>query len=116
MDDLDRVEKKILKKELLQVCVGLYQVILNLESDISICIECDFECFPKGDYTIENANLPKSAFELLNFIGKRINKIVNLESKVVKIFFSKKEFIVLHKNTGYESYQILISGHPMLIG
>ena len=94
-------------KELIQVCFGKFEIILNFDDDLSITIECPFSFLSKNktlDWNPDDlADMP------LNYLLGR--KIINWEienSKEFGFFFDSKESIKIHLSveTGYENVTI----------
>jgi len=101
------------KRELLQVCVGLFQVILNFDEDVSISIEGRFEFVLEGRST-ERAQLPEAASPILRFLGSRISDVRVQDGGTLELAFSNGAVLRLYdSNLDAESYQI--SGPAKLI-
>ncbi len=93
--------------ELIQVCIGLHQLILNFSGDISISIECEFSHLSKGRALNKSSELPDSACSLLTTLGCCVTDINNLGNGNLEIKFSNGEIIQINdSNKDYESYCI----------
>jgi Family of unknown function (DUF6188) len=97
----------LVEKQLCRVSVGLYQVQLNFDQDISIYMECQFDHILNGKSQILSEDLPSSASSLLQLIGSTIAKVENQGNGDIEIIFSNQNVLkVFDNNKSYESYQI----------
>jgi hypothetical protein len=97
-------------KELLQVCVGFNDLILNFEGNVafSITSQCRYECNGKS---IDIDNYPSSASLICSMLGKKIIDANSIESKHLRLKLDNEcHFIIYDDNEHYESY--LIKGSP----
>lgn len=96
----------LIDKRLLQVCFGLFQLILNFDEDISITIEGNF------DLSLSNKNKYKESIsieydEVLFLIDQTIKEVQVLDTKTLEINFSNnKNLKLFDNNTNSESFQI----------
>jgi hypothetical protein len=83
--------------ELNQICVGLHEVILNFQGEVSIYVG--------GDYDIDgNAGTPQ---ELFRFLGSRITAATNAGNGTICLSFMDDRRLSIHDSeTHYESYTI----------
>lgn len=106
---------ELIGAELLQICIGGFQCILNFDKDINLSIEC--ECiYDSGegekllitDYT-QNAAL------LCNLIDKNISHAARSDDGGLLIRFSNHVVLHLLNNNGhYESFQVNIKGQTFV--
>lgn len=98
----------LLERELLQVCVGVYQVILKFEGGIEISLECDYQVVP------DLSSSP--AASLLNLLGSRITNVEKSGNGGVVLGFSDRGTIRIHdSNKDYESYQIVTPEQQIIV-
>ncbi len=97
----------LIERELGQVAIGVYQVQLNFDKDISIYLECQFDHISNGKSLITSKKLPYSASSLLQLIGLKIIRVENHGNGNIEIVFSDQSVVkVFDNNESYESYQI----------
>jgi hypothetical protein len=96
----------LIGKNLLQICVGSFQVILNFDANVSISIESTFDCGSE-EKSKRAGNLPEAAPSLFHLLGKHI-KEVNVESEgTLALTFSDDTIVRIYdSNSASESYQI----------
>ena len=98
-------------RTLLQVCVGLYQVILKFDEDVSISIEGKFKVVQAGKTQRKNKALPLSASVLLRLVGQTIKRVEGEPSGTLFLDFGDgNTLIILDSNREFESYQVV---HPI---
>lgn len=96
-----------LGSELIQVCIGLHQLILNFSGDISIALECEFSHSSKGRALNKSSELPDSACSLITTLGCCVTDINNLGNGNLEIKLSNGDIIqIIDSNKDYESYWI----------
>ncbi len=94
-------------RELLQVCIGANEAILNFDGDISITIETDI-CYrsAKGDST-RFTDILHAASSLARLINSVVARVWREDPGTLLLEFSGGEIIELHDTSSkYESYQI----------
>ncbi len=92
--------------ELIQVCVGKYQVILQFEGATSISLECPFQLNDR----------PAIASELLDLLSHRITNAQAIQPSRVALTFSNGctlAFEDAHRE--FESYQIASPGQQIIV-
>lgn len=106
----------LINRELIQVCIGLYQVILNFDESVSISLECDFEHLFQNETLIENNTLPTSASTLLKLLGAKISDINNQGNGNLELVFSNDSVLrIFDSNEDEESYQIVFDGKEIVV-
>jgi hypothetical protein len=94
-------------KELIQILIGTYQLVLRFNGDIVISIECKFDHFYGGHSILKTYALPKAASSLLGLIGQEIASAKNMGGGEIQLNFSNGETIsIFDSNEGAESYEI----------
>src|ERR1043166_1494475 len=101
--------KFLVGKELLQVCIGVYQVVLNFTAEISISIESSCRLVCEGERVFDlYANDPKSSKNLVCLLGLSIEDVLNEGRGEIRLFFSKINTLTLmDNNANTESYMIV---------
>ncbi len=110
----------MLNKDLLQVCVGLHEVILNFDGDMSILTQCTFEVIaevfsPGGTPNSQQAALG-SPSSFLPLLGAKIVAVENVGDQRLILRFSEGTTVILHEdNSNFESYQITAPGQEIIV-
>jgi len=93
-------------RELMQVCVGLYQVILRFDSSVSLSVT--------GRYLLNDS--PAQPSHLLALLGRRIVTTENMgQGTIVVRFDDGSHLAVLDSNQHYESYEISAPGIYVIV-
>ena len=96
----------LLGKELLQVCGGLHETILNFNEGTSITLQCEYALHGADDKSDAVAQLAASR-RLLDLLGFRIAKVSNVGKGSLAVTFSDGSVLSIHdSNSQYESYEI----------
>jgi Family of unknown function (DUF6188) len=95
-------------KDLEQVAVGSYQVILNFRQDLSISIESSCQLIDKSETTTHmSSEDPEKTKNLVCLLGKQIIKANNLGKGSLELSFSGDYKLLLFDDSdNYESYNI----------
>jgi hypothetical protein len=108
----------LLYKEVQQVCIGLYQVILNFDSDVSISVECRVAHHLGEDGKVEewspSGSASRSSLPLL--LGSRISDVTVVGRGTLRIVFSNRNTLLLYDESDeHESYQISYGGRLIVV-
>lgn len=97
----------IIDKELIQICVGLYQVILRFTHQLSITVECPY-FINMGDIIVEaSGDNPETSKNLVCLLGHSINSCYQHENGEFVLDFSNGYSLKLVPEiTGAESFSI----------
>ena len=98
----------LIGRSLTQICIGLFQLILNMDNELSISVEGDFEYIAPGSgKAMRCCEFPGSACPLVELLGKKIIGVdVTSESTLVLVFEDGSHLRLLDSNLDAESYQI----------
>lgn len=97
----------LVEKELEQVCVGRFDLILNFTDDATISLQCEFDHQSEGESIRTSDVLPDAAASLLGVLGNTIVSINNPGDGSLEFTFSGgSKLIVYDSNGSAESYQI----------
>jgi hypothetical protein len=106
----------LIGKELLQICISLYQLSLRFNGDVSINIECEFEHVSLAANSLPAAKLSGTAVTLVSLLGARITAVSKQGVKTLGIEFSNGEMLMIHdSNDSYESFSINAPGKEIVI-
>jgi hypothetical protein len=103
-------------RELIQVLVGQYQVILRFDAETTISVEGEFDHVVNGKSQLVDRSLPMSAASLLRLIAKKVDKVEILAMSSVRIGFSNGDQVFLKdSNQGTESFEINAPGTDIVV-
>lgn len=93
--------------ELIQVCIGIYQVILHFDKETSISLECEYQVNGKT----------KDLIGLVSLLGQHIIDVTIQDEKgEIVLKFSQEGVLVFRdSNLNYESYQIMGQGKALIV-
>ena len=105
------------KKELEQVCIGQYQVILHFTDDLSISADCLMRLSgPDGtsvDIYGDNCSLSRNTTCLL---GSSIVSVNSVDKEELSILFSNDYTLsIIDSNKKYESFSIVINDDWIIV-
>ncbi len=98
----------IIGAELIQVSIGLNEVILNYSNELNFILYSKFKIIdPMGKAIEVSSNEPRFSKNLVDFLGKNVNKVINFGTGDIQLFFSNDfQLILLDSNDSFESYEI----------
>lgn len=107
----------MVNKSIEQICVGQYQVTVNLSDRISISIEAAFKIRnPHGDVHEVQPNQPETSQGLLSIIGEKVITATLRPPGGVDILLSDGSgLLISDSNREFESYTIDISGETIVV-
>jgi hypothetical protein len=109
--DINHIEEKVLN----QVCIGLYQLALHFDSDISV--SCGSKMYILEDGGTKQIVFPpySESCGILKLLGEKTRKVQLDQEETLYITFQSNITLVIERdNEGYESFEIWI-GNDFLI-
>jgi len=119
MYGLDKSEdfQFLIGKELLQLCIGHYQLILNFTEQLAITVECSLRLTDNKGSTAEiRSAAPDLSKNLDCLIGSTIES-VNIKSKgeLILKFSHGYTLAILDSNKDTESFTITMPNHEIIV-
>jgi hypothetical protein len=106
----------LVERELIQVCIGLHQVILVFDGDISISLECEFYLTHGSEIGEEAKSSNSSKTALAKLLGSHITSVTNRGGRELGLFFSGGLCLrILDSNSDHESYQISLPTETIIV-
>ncbi len=106
----------IIGKELLQVCIGLYQVILRFTHQLSITIECQYSLSTQEAVVEASGDNPEISKDLVCLLGCSIYSCHQHENGEFVLDFSNGYSLkLLPETTGTESFSITDEKFEILV-
>jgi Family of unknown function (DUF6188) len=93
-----------------QICIGLYQIQLNLSDSVSVSIEGRFA--HKGLHGTSNEEaMPKKACTLISLLGSTVERAGAEDERTLIIEFSNEEILkIFVAGAPYESFSVTAPG------
>ena len=103
-------------REVIQVCIGLHQVSLRFDGQVSMNIECDFDHAPVADTLRPGSGLPHKAAGLVSLLGSTVTSALSKSGKILEIRFTNKEVLRIYdSNAIYESFQVTTPDKEIIV-
>ena len=103
-------------REVLQVCIGLHQVSVRFDGEVSINIECDFEHAPVANNSRSVSPLPEKAAGLVSLLGNKVASALSKGGKILEIRFTDNQTLkVYDSNETYESFQVTTPDKEIIV-
>jgi hypothetical protein len=103
----ERADQPINSATVEQVCIGRFQVRVDLSEDCSVAIETDIICQRDGrSFVVNYGNIGSNNGQLLFVIWQKITDVRKSSSEVIFYFGNGDVWNVILKNSGYESLNI----------
>src|SRR5229473_4212696 len=94
-------------RELLQVCIGMHQVILNFYGQLSISIESEYAHRSRSGEVTRYEDCRLSASMLTSFVGLKISRATGTIDGTLTLCFSNEDVLEIYDDSKqHESYQI----------
>jgi hypothetical protein len=95
-------------KELVQICIGLYQLILNFSDQVSIAVECMIRlCRPDGSMLEISCDAPELTRALTCLLGYTVVSInTEFEGEMILKFSDGSKLFIVDSNEDQESFTI----------
>jgi hypothetical protein len=103
-------------REVLQVCIGLHQVSLRFDGQVSMNLECKFDHRRATDTLQLPSAFPQKAAGLVSLLGSKVTKAISKAAKILEIRFANKETLKLYdSNEIYESFQVITPDREIIV-
>jgi hypothetical protein len=99
-------------KEVVQLCIGSYDIQLNFHGDFNISMFVDqptksFHHTTTHTNTCTVGGVPGGAITLISLLGATVQRVVVENSRILALYFSNHEELRLYETgDGYESFTI----------
>lgn len=104
-------------KELLQLCIGLYQLLLNFNENIVISTECVLRLINiDGSVTEIRSGVPSLSKHLTCLLGSTIENVVCEHDRELTLVFSNDyKLVILDSNEDEESFTITTPNQEVVV-
>lgn len=109
--------KFLIGKELLQLCIGLYQLILNFTDQLVISAECVFRLeYPDGSVIEISCDSPEHTGHLACLLGRTIETIqTEVNGELNLVFSDGFQLSIIDSNEDEESFTITMGDHEIVV-
>lgn len=102
-------------REVIQVAIGIYQVIFAFDDDVTISVEGRFEYISSSGACEWRPGASHVAATTVNLLGKTVKAVQGQEDGTLELVFSNGDRLVIRDaNKEYESYQITRRGETIV--
>lgn len=104
----------LIDKVIIQICIGLHEIVINFDDDSYITLECLFSFNAKDWHDMKN--IVSSCKQFVKLLGKKVicGEIVN--DKTVMLRFECGEKLYFNdSNEYYESFQIKMPNKHIIV-
>jgi|ERR1700675_1533074 Family of unknown function (DUF6188) len=106
----------LIGREVIQICIGTYQVIFGFDKDVAVSVEQGFEFVSGTTSAGWVPGEPTLAAATVALLGASVNSVHAQENGTLELAFSTGARLVLRaENSKYESYQITRPGHTIVV-
>lgn len=106
----------IVGREVIQIAIGVHQVIVAFDQNLKISIEGEFEYITKVARVKWRPSASEVAAKTVGLLGLRVGSISSQTDGALELSFSNGDRLVLKDtNPEYESYQIVTSEKTMVV-
>ena len=103
-------------KDLVQVCVGLNQVILRFDDDIVISIETPLTLQNEAGSKITYESNKDIGKELMSLLGERIVNVSVVRPRILRLAFNTGTVVdLIEDEEPYESFHIKSKGRVIVV-
>ena len=107
----------LIDKELLQICISLYQLVFNFTENIAISTECTLRLIDISGSPFEIASDdPCSSSKLLSLLGNTITNIYFHDKDELTLTFSSgTKLVIIDSNDNFESFIIASPSQEIIV-
>jgi hypothetical protein len=99
------------ERELVQVAIGVYEVQLHFDSNVSIAIQCHCQV---GAQVYEPGKV--AGFPLIGLLGRVVVNVMPLEQRHLRLDFDDgSSLVILENDEPYESYTVTGPGGAIVV-
>jgi hypothetical protein len=103
-------------RELIQVAIGLHQVIFAFDDDVTISVEGQFEHVSPMGSTEWRPGASELAANAVKLLGATVKSVVGQENGTLELAFSNGNCLIVRDvSSDYESYQITRRGQTIIV-
>lgn len=102
-------------REVIQVAVGIFQVVFAFDEQVSISVESEFR-FGFPDHCVWRTGEAQAAAPALRLLGARVEQVRSQGDGTLDLSFSNGDCLtILDSNKEFESYTIIRPGQTIVV-
>jgi hypothetical protein len=102
-------------REVIQIAVGLFQVVFAFDEQVSISVESEFR-FSSTDSCVWQPGAPQAAAPTLRLLGVRVEEVRGQSDGTLDLIFSNgARLTILDSSKEFESYNITRPGQTIVV-
>jgi hypothetical protein len=106
----------LIGREVIQICIGMYQVIFVFDEDVTVSVEQGFEVVTAQTSAKWVPGEPTLASSTVALLGAGVKSVHAQENGTLELAFSNGANLVLRdENSKFESYQITRPGQTIVV-
>jgi hypothetical protein len=103
-------------RELIQVAIGVYQVVFKFDEQVSISVEGQFDYISKVGSSEWQPGAARVAADTVSLLGTKVTGVLGQEDGTLQLTFSTGDRLVIRDvSTKYESYEISRGGETIIV-
>jgi hypothetical protein len=103
-------------RELIQVAIGLYQVIFAFDEDVTLSVEGKCEYRSSNNSSVWTPGAPTAAASFVALLGQTVTDLCRKNDSTLELTFSSGDRLaVFEVGKEYESYQITRPGETIVV-
>lgn len=103
-------------REVIQVAIGIHQVIFSFDEEITISVEGEFRFDSTEGPSTWKPGAPQAASSAIRLLGTTIERVDGREDGTLRLTFSNRDCLtIFDNNKDFESYQISRPGATIVV-
>lgn len=103
-------------REVLQVAIGVHEVIFRFDGDVSITVEGAFSYASGGELSKWSPGAPQAAAPALRLLGQTVRAVQGHRDGMLEVEISNGDRLtILDASKEFESYQISAPGRTIVV-
>ena len=103
-------------REVIQVAIGMHQVIFQFDESVSISVESEFEHTSREGSSLWRPGSPLTVGTAVNLLTAKVEAVHGQEDGTLKLTFSNGDTLLIRDTSAkYESYQISRRGGMIIV-
>src|SRR5580698_10052742 len=103
-------------RELIQIAIGVYQVIFGFNEGVRMSVEAQFEYTTKETWVEWRPGASQVAASTVGLLGARVESVKSFRDGTLELSFSNGDLVVLRDTSPrYESYQVMRPGQTIVV-
>jgi hypothetical protein len=106
----------LIAREMIQVAIGLHQIIFAFDENVTLSVEGKFEYRSSSGSSVWTPGASSAAASTVALLGKKITDVHRHDRSLLELLFSSGDrLLVFDVSKEYESYQITRPGETIVV-